>query len=216
MIDYCGGTEWGGAYVTATVLHPCAAGSFNTWALGMDVEIRDDAGLPANVGEAYLVPPSIGLSTQLLNADHDEAYHNGVPRPGLRRHGDRIAALERGYYRVLGRSDDTMNLGGIKVGSAEIEGALADIPEVRELAAVGLPTPGGGPDCLVVVAAHTSKERVDPEALKRIMQGEINRRLNPLFKVAEVIIVEALPRTASNKVMRREIRNRLVDASPGL
>ena len=75
-----------------------------------------------------MTPPSIGLSTELLNKDHHEVYFEGTPpllkMPPLRRHGDGVERLADGYYRIHGRVDDTMNLGGIKVSSAEIEEVL--------------------------------------------------------------------------------------------
>ena len=70
-------------------------------------------------GEVFLVPPSIGLSQELLNRDHEKVYHDDCPNgPSgeiLRRHGDQLARLPGGFYRAQGRADDTMNLGGIKV-----------------------------------------------------------------------------------------------------
>lgn len=70
--------------------------------------------------ELALLPPLLGSSQQLLNRDHREAYFSGMPRLCgrlLRRHGDEVQRLGGGYYRALGRCDDTMNLGGIKVGA---------------------------------------------------------------------------------------------------
>jgi acetyl-CoA synthetase len=215
VIEYCGGTEIGGGYLTGTVVQPSVPAAFSTPALGLDVEILDDGGRPAEEGELFLVPPSIGLSGELLNADHDSVYYEGTPRAGLRRHGDRFARLEGGYFRAMGRADDTMNLGGIKVSSAELERVVADVTGVREAAAVGVPPPGGGPDRLVVFAAPEPGVPADPKRWMEEIQGEIRRRLNPLFKVSEVVTLDALPRTASNKVMRRVLRRRLIEGDVG-
>ena len=101
-----------------------------------------------NAGELFIVPPSIGLSTSLLNQDHHEIYFSGAPKgfdgKTLRRHGDQMQKLENGYWCALGRADDTMNLGGIKVSSAEIEEVLQSIPGVREVAAIAVSL-GDGP-----------------------------------------------------------------------
>jgi acetyl-CoA synthetase len=80
VIEYCGGTEIGGAYITGTVTRPCVAGTFNTPALGLNLLILNEGGQPAEKGEAFLVPPSIGLSTSLLNQDHLHVYFEDVPR----------------------------------------------------------------------------------------------------------------------------------------
>jgi len=209
VIEYCGGTEIGGAYVTGTVVQPCAPGTFTTPALGLDFRLLDGEGRPADVGEVFLVPPSVGLSTRLLNRDHHEVYHEDVP-PGpdgetLRRHGDRMERLPGGFYRALGRTDDTMNLGGIKVSSAEIERVLAGVPGVTETAAVAVPPPGGGPERLLIFAVLTAAA-AEPDELRDAFQTRIRERLNPLFKVHEVRPIDSLPRTASNKVMRRLLR----------
>ncbi len=208
VIEYCGGTEIAGGYITGTVVQPAVAAHFSTPALGLDVRILDEDGEPAEAGELFLVPPSIGLSTELLNRDHHEVYYAGTPAAGevLRRHGDFMEAVGGGYYRAHGRVDDTMNLGGIKVSSAEIERVVAGVEGVAEAAAVAVPPPDGGPERLVVYAVPVANHTPRPEDWRAAMQQEIRRHLNPLFKVHDVVAVEALPRTASAKVMRRELR----------
>jgi acetyl-CoA synthetase len=148
------------------------------------------------------------MSQRLLNASHDEVYYDGCPRgPNgevLRRHGDRIEVLRGGGYKAQGRCDDTMNLGGIKVGSLEIERVLNEHPAVVECAAVGVRPQVGGPDRLVV---HVVLRRaLGSDLLKRDFLEILSKRLNPLFKIDEVVIEEELPRTASNKIVRRALR----------
>ncbi len=213
VVEYCGGTEIGGGYVTGSVVQPGVPGAFSTPAAGLSFLLLDEEGREAREGEVFIVPPSIGLSTTLLNRDHHEIYFAGAPRgPGgevLRRHGDALARLPGGYFRAHGRVDDTMKLGGIKVSSAEIERLLAGTPGVRETAAVAVPPPGGGPDRLVVFAVPEAGATGDPEALRAAFQETLRRHLNPLFRVDEVVLRDALPRTASNKVLRRELRRTL-------
>jgi acetyl-CoA synthetase len=208
VIEYCGGTEIGGAYMTGTVTRPCVAGTFNTPALGLDVTIMDELGAPAEAGELFIVPPSIGLSNSLLNKDHYEVYFGGTPTGAngetLRRHGDQMERLPGGYWRALGRADDTMNLCGIKVSSVEIERAVQPVAGVKEAAAIAV-SPGGGPSRLVIYAACAGG--LTKEELAAAMQAAIKRDLNPLFKIHDVILIDALPRTSSNKVMRRTLRD---------
>jgi acetyl-CoA synthetase len=212
VIEYLGGTEIGGGHITGTVLQPASPATFTTPALGIDVALldEDDQVVSEGEGELFLVPPALGLSQTLLNADHHAVYYQGCPSgPGgqvLRRHGDQMARLPGGYYRARGRADDTMNLGGIKVSSVELERVVGEHPAVYESAAVGVPSPGGGADRLVVfvVAARA----VDQDELRQELQGAIAKALNPLFRLHDVEVVEALPRTASNKIMRRELRAR--------
>jgi len=123
----------------------------------------------------------------------------------LRRHGDQIERCANGFYRVLGRMDDTMKLGGIKISSAEIEIILNALPMVYETAAIAIDPPEGGPSQLIVYAVL--KKNWDIKQLKIEMQNAIKRELNPLFKLHEVVVIDTLPRTASNKMMRRVLRD---------
>lgn len=211
VIEYCGGTEIGGGHLTGSVLQAASPAAFSTPALGLDVAVLDESGRPVadnEEGELFLVPPSIGLSQRLLNRDHDAVYHEGCPAgPNgevLRRHGDQVARLPGGYYRAQGRADDTMNLGGIKVSSLELERVLEHHPAVFEAAAVAVQPEGEGAERLVVFAVLSGK--ADREALKRELGRALAAELNPLFKIHDLVIVDALPRTASNKLMRRELR----------
>lgn len=215
VIEYCGGTEIGGGHITGTVVQDASPATFTTPALGLDFVLVDDGGKPVEgpgMGELFLVPPSIGLSQRLLNRDHHEEYYAGCPPgPGgvvLRRHGDEVERLPGGFYRAQGRADDTMNLGGIKVGSVELETVMNADERVSETAAVAVPPEGGGADRLVVFVVPAHGHKPTPEDLRPALQERIKKRLNPLFRIHDVVLVKALPRTASNKVMRRELRSR--------
>lgn len=156
----------------------------------------------------FLIPPAIGMTTRLLNQDNEEVYYAGCPeRNGmrLRRHGDLMLVLGDDRYRSLGRADDTMNLGGIKTSSAEIEQAVAGTPGVVEAAAVGVPPPKGGPDRLVLFVVAPGQA---PGDLAVALQRAIRDRANPQFHLHDIVAVDALARTASNKVLRRELRKR--------
>ena len=157
-------------------------------------------------------------------------FARDAQRPGrlLRRHGDEILQLAGGYYRAQGRLDDTMNLGGIKVSSVELErvcmigqteatdeAAKADTPVVSEVAAVAVNSKGGGPSALVLFAVLETKiTKEESSAIaKELMAGfqkSIKLYLNPLFRGSRGVCVDKLPRTASNKVMRRILRDQLL------
>lgn len=220
MLEYCGGTEIGGGYIMGTMLHPYSPSMFTTPALGHEMVILDENNQPATIGEAFVIGPAIGLSTTLLNRDHHEVYYADTP-PGpngelLRRHGDQIEKLPGGFYRVHGRVDDTMNLGGIKTSSAEIETAVKPVEGIIETAAIAVPPPGGGPSLLVIYAVLRSKDKTDVDDLKQKMQAAIKNNLNPLFKLHQVIVIDSLPRTATGKVMRRVLRDEYLKSQKSL
>lgn len=207
VIEYCGGTEIGGGYITGSLLHPASPGTFSCPSLGLDLVILDEDGRETSNGELFLVPPSIGLSTRLLNRDHHEVYFEGTPKgprgEPLRRHGDQMERIGN-FFRGHGRVDDTMNLGGIKVSSAEIERVAVRVPGVVEAAAIAVSPPGGGPSELVLFLVTAPGASF--ETLRGAIQARIREELNPLFKIHDLRVVPSLPRTASNKVMRRELR----------
>jgi acetyl-CoA synthetase len=231
VIEYCGGTEIGGGYFTGTVVQPASPATFSTPALGLDLVVLDEDERPSEKGEVFLIPPSIGLSNTLLNKDHYKTYYQGTPvcdpsmpgtlgtpigdqtaslgyAPILRRHGDEVRHVKGSFYRAEGRADDTMNIGGIKVSAVEIE-RLLDLSEgVKETAAIAVPPKGGGPSNLVIYAVPQQETTVEPETLKKHFQDSIKKHLSPLFKISRVEITDQLPRTASNKIMRRVLRER--------
>ncbi len=122
----------------------------------------------------------------------------------LRRHGDRIARLHKGFFKAAGRTDDAMNLGGIKVSSAELEQVLDLHPAVYESAAIAIQPEGQGADKLVVYAVL--RDRMDQAELMRELGSLVASKLNPLFKLHDLLVIDALPRTPSNKIIRRELR----------
>lgn len=213
VIEYCGGTELAGGYLICTMVQPCRPASFTTPTLGTDTVILNEWGGACDNGEIFLRPPGIGLSTELINGDHHAVYYGNTPTIGgqkLRRHGDQIERLSAEHYRAHGRVDDAMNLGGIKIAAAEIERVLNAVEHVGETAAIAMAPPGGGPSQLVVYVVL--EEPV--EDIRSILQEAIRRQLNPLFKIENVVPIESLPRTASNKVMRRVLREQYARRSP--
>jgi acetyl-CoA synthetase len=96
-----------------------------------------------------------------------------------------------------------MNLNGIKVSSAEIEQVLNSVNGIRETAAIAVSRPSQ----LVIYAVLSPEPNRPNEILKETLQSTIRKHLNPLFKIHDIVIIDTLPRTASNKVMRRILRD---------
>ena len=208
VIEYCGGTEIGGGYVTSTVVQPNIASTFSTQALGGEFVLLNDSNEVSTKGELFLIPPIMGLSTSLINRNHFDVYYKDTPTYKgklLRRHGDALEQLENGYYKAQGRVDDAMNLGGIKVSSVQIESVLNKLDFIKESAAIAVEPKGGGPSLLVVFYVENVSELTDEEKLALVKES-IGKQLNPLFKVSDLVKINVLPRTASNKVMRRRLR----------
>jgi len=209
VIEYCGGTEIGGGYVTSTVVQPNIASTFSTQALGGEFVLLDENNNKSVKGELFLIPPIMGLSNTLLNKNHFDVYYKDTPTYKgqlLRRHGDELEQLENGYYKAQGRVDDAMNLGGIKVSSIQIEAIINSLEFVKESAAIAVSPKDGGPGLLVIYYVENESDLDDDVRLNEA-KVSIRKQLNPLFKVTDLVKIDTLPRTASNKVMRRKLRD---------
>ncbi|XP_057951454.1 probable acyl-activating enzyme 17, peroxisomal [Malania oleifera] len=217
IIEYCGGTEIGGGFVSGSLLQAQSLAAFSTPAMGCSLFILADDGNPIlgdapGIGELALGPLMFGASNTLLNADHYDVYFKGMPvwnGKVLRRHGDMFERTSQGYYRAHGRADDTMNLGGIKVSSIEIERICNSVDDsILETAAIGVPPAGGGPENLVVAVVFKDSNSSPPDLnqLRISFNSAVQKKLNPLFRVSHIVPLSSLPRTATNKVMRRVLR----------
>jgi len=211
IIEYCGGTEIGGGYITGTMVQPCAPSTFTTPAMGLDLVILDE-GQPASRGEVFVIPPSIGLSNDLLNYDHEAEYFAGIPRgPNgvrLRRHGDRIERLGGGFYRHHGRIDDMININGVKTSSEEIRSVIGN-DLVLDSKPISVDVDGSGQHRLVVFAVprdgRQTESRDLSERLRAAFQRDIKERLNPLLAhVHEVVLVPELPQAGPGKTKTME------------
>lgn len=209
IIEYCGGTEIGGGYLCSTLIQNNIPSSFSTKTLGSDFVILDENHKETNLGEVFIIPPTLGLSSMLLNKNHHEEYYEGIaPFEGktLRRHGDQIEQLENGYFKAQGRVDDAMNLGGIKVSSVQIEEVLLNLDFIKENAAISVPPKDGGPENLVIYYVLKNGINENKEEDFQLIANLVKTKINPLFKVWDVVAIQSLPRTASGKVMRRVLR----------
>jgi acyl-coenzyme A synthetase/AMP-(fatty) acid ligase len=219
IVECCGGTELASSYIQRSLLHPQAFGTFSGASMSTGFIILDEQGIPYPddlpcAGEVGLFPIYFGATNQLLNADNNKVYFDGMPiykGRQLRRHGDIIQRTVGGYYIVQGRADDTMNLGGIKTSSVEIERVCNRADDgLLETAAVSIKPTEGGPEQLAILAVLKDRpSSYDVNLLKSKFQRAIQKNLNPLFKVSYVKIVPEFPRTASNKLLRRVLRDQL-------
>jgi len=206
IVEYCGGTEIGGGYLTGTIVQPAAPSTFSTPAMGLDFDILED-GRPASRGEVFLHPPSIGLSNDLLNYDHDREYYAGLPRGPkgevLRRHGDRIERLGGGYFRHHGRIDDMININGVKTSAEEMRSVLLH-ELVYDAKPVAVDVDGSGQHSLVVYAVPKDASLLDSEPLRDRLSKDfvraIKEKLNPLLAhVHDVVLVPELPQAGPGK-----------------
>jgi acetyl-CoA synthetase len=130
---------------------------------------------------------------------------------GVWRHGDWARVDTDGQWYLLGRSDETMNVAGKRIGSAEVEAVLVDHPAVREAAAVGVPDPLTGEALWCVWSpARPDGPDVSPELSALVVSA-----LGKPFRPARVMRAPDLPRTRSGKLLRRALRAVVAGEEPG-
>jgi acetyl-CoA synthetase len=216
VINFSGGTEVGGSFLCPYPVEEIRACSLGGPALGMDVDVVDDAGRPlrGSVGELVCRQPWPAMTRGVWRDDarYREAYWSMYP--GMWRHGDYALIDTEGNWFVLGRSDDAMNVAGKRVAPAEIESVLAADPAVAESAVVGVPDPAKGE---AVWAFWVGR---DPEAAPDVvvagrLRASVAAQLGKPFAPACVVRVAELPKTRSAKILRRAVRAAVMDTDPG-
>ena len=207
LINYTGGTEVSGALLSSVVVKPIAPSGFNTASPGVDVAVVDEAGRPVTgvVGELAVRAPFVGMTQSFWQDDarYLETYWSTIP--GMWIHGDLALQSAGGEFIMMGRSDDTLKVAGKRLGPAEVEELVIELPEVSEAAAIGVDDAVKG-ERLVVFVVPVPGWGNDQEGLAASITSRVEQRLGKPFKPSNVHVVTQLPKTRSSKVMRRVIK----------
>jgi acetyl-CoA synthetase len=212
IVNYSGGTEVSGGILGSTLLRPIRATSFNGPCPGMAADVVDDAGrsMVGAVGELAIRAPWPGMTRGFwggMPADRERYLDTYWRRlPGTWVHGDWAVHDRDGFWYILGRSDDTLKIGGKRVGPAEVEAAAAAHPAVVEAAAIGVPDQLKG-EVVVVLCVVRRDATIAPPELAREVSELVVRALGKPTRPAAVVVVPELPRTRSGKIMRRLARS---------
>jgi acetyl-CoA synthetase len=214
IVNLSGGTEVGACFLSPHPISPLKACTLRGPALGMDVAVfRSDGSEapPGEVGELVCRKPWPGM-TRGLRGDPERYLDTYWHRfPGVWCHGDWATVDEDGFWFLHGRSDDTMSVGGKRLGPAEVESILTLHPAVVESAVVGVPDDVKGEAiwCFVVVGPDP------PSDLAEQLRTLVADHLGKAFRPSRVLVVPELPRTRSAKILRRAIRATVTGSEPG-
>jgi acetyl-CoA synthetase len=217
IINCSGGTEVGACFLSPVPSVPIKTCSLGGPACGMAMDVVDDRGRSlvgtGEVGELVCRKPFPGMTRGFWR--DPERYLDTYWRrfPGVWVHGDWASVDEDGFWFLHGRSDDTLNIAGKRIGPAELESAAVAHPAVREAAAIGVPHEVKGETawifCCLLPGVEASEELATEVA--ETVAGELGRA----FKPARILFVEALPKTRSAKIVRRAVRATALGADPG-
>lgn len=207
IINLSGGTEVGACFLSPHPISPLKPCTLRGPALGMDIAVfRADGteAAPGEVGELVCRKPWPAMTRGIWG--DPERYLDTYWRrfPGVWWHGDWASVDEDGFWFLHGRSDDTMNVAGKRLGPAEVESILTLHPAVTEAAAVGIPDEIKGEAIWCFVVARPGTEA--GEELAQELRGLVAHHLGKAFRPSRVVFVPELPRTRSAKILRRAIR----------
>jgi len=216
IVNISGGTELMGCLLAPLPVAPLTPTTLQGPALGMAVDVFDDDGrsVRGEIGHLVCTAPAPNMTRGFLG-DPQRYLDTYFTRFGeaVWSHGDWAVVDDDGYWYLTGRADDTLKIGGKRLGPGEIEAVVNSHPAVRESAAVGLPDPVKG-TALTVVAVPRPGADAGPE-LGTDLARHVAAHLGGVMRPERVIWVGALPVTRSGKIVRGAIRKVLLGEEPG-
>ena len=213
IVNCSGGTEVGACFLSVTMMRPTKPCSLGSPALAEDMDVFDDQGRPVRgeVGELVCKRPWPGM-TRGIWGDPERYLETYWRRfPGVWTHGDWASIDEDGYWFLHGRSDDTLNIAGKRIGPAELESAAVGHTAVVEAAAVGIPHDVKGEVAWLYCVLAQGAETTTEDDVAQAVVDELGKAFAP----DRVVFVSALPKTRSAKIVRRAVRARALGQDPG-
>jgi acetoacetyl-CoA synthetase len=210
LFSTSGGTDLCTAFVGGVPILPVYEGELQARALGAAIEAWDPGGHPLTneVGELVITKPMPSMPLYMWNDPDGERYRDSYfdTYPGIWRHGDWIEITDRGTAIITGRSDSTINRGGIRMGTAEIYRSVLALDEITDALVVDV----GTMPLFVVLREGTE---LDDDLVARI-RARVREDCSPRHVPDEVIAVEEVPRTLSGKVLELPVKRILTGTPP--
>jgi acetyl-CoA synthetase len=213
IINLSGGTEVGACFLSPFPVEPIKECSLGGPSLGMDMDVFDPKGrsMRGEVGELVCKQPWPAMTRGVWKDPQRYVDSYWSMYPGVWRHGDWAMVDSDGQWFLFGRSDDAINVAGKRVGPAEVESVLVGHPKVVESAVVGVPDAVKGEAIWCFCVTAEGADDAIAEELRDLVAKEMGRP----FKPARVVLVEALPKTRSAKIIRRAVRAVAAGEDPG-
>jgi len=214
VVSMSGGTDVVTAFIGGTPLVPIRAGELNAICLGVAAEAWGDGGRPVvgSAGELVVTKPMPSMPVSFWNDSDGEKYRSAYfdKYPGVWCHGDWITVTDRDSVVVHGRSDATLNRGGVRMGSAEIYNAVESMTEIKDCLVVGVELDDGGYWMPLFVACADGVE-FDDDLRSRIVDA-VRSGASPRHVPDDVIAVPGIPRTMTGKRLEIPIKRILLGA----
>jgi len=207
-----GGTDIVSCFALGNPIAPVYRGELQTRGLGMKVEVFDERGnsVVGRQGELVCTAPFPSMPIAFWN-DPDGAKYRAAyfeQYPNTWRHGDWAEVTARGGMIIYGRSDATLNPGGVRIGTAEIYRQVEQLPEIVESLVIGQDVAGAsGTDVRIVLFVRLVDGAVLDDALKERIRVRIRANASPHHVPKKIIQVADIPRTISGKITELAVRD---------
>ncbi|MET7255316.1 acetoacetate--CoA ligase [Dyadobacter fermentans] len=216
LISLSGGTDVCSAFVGGCPLLPVYAGEIQCRMLGARIEAfgEDGKSVLNELGEMVITQPMPSMPIYFWNDEHDEKYFSSYFEmyPLVWRHGDWIKITDRKSVIIYGRSDATLNRGGVRIGTAEIYRAVESIPEVKDSLAVYLEKSNGEGTISLFVVLAMGKELT--EDLKKQIKDTLRTQYSPRHVPDTIEQVGDIPYTINGKKMEAPMKRILMGQDP--
>jgi len=218
LFSTSGGTDVCTAFVGGCPVLPVYEGELQSASLGVSLKAFDDVGesLIGEVGELVITEPLPSMPVSFWgDADGSrlrESYFEMYP--GLWRHGDWIEITERGTAVISGRSDSTINRGGVRIGTSEIYRSVLREAGIADALVVDLPTDQSGAESSILLFVVLGEQAELDDALVDRIRGDLRKTCSPRHVPDRVIAVPAVPRTISGKLLEVPIKRILLGEDP--
>ena len=216
LFSTSGGTDLCTAFVGGVPLLPVYRGELQARSLGAKVEAFDEDGSSVieEVGELVITEPMPSMPVFLWGDEDGSLYRASYFEmyPGIWRHGDWIEITSRGTAIIYGRSDSTINRGGVRMGTSEIYRAVSAVPQVLDALVVDVPRPGTEGWMPLFVVLQEGAELNDE--LTREIKRRIREQCSPRHVPNEIFQIAEVPRTLSGKVLEVPVKRILMGEAP--
>lgn len=206
LASISGGTDIIGCFAAGAPILPVRRGELQARALGMAVEAWDADGKPVigEKGELVCTRPFPSMPIGFWGDEDGSRYHSAyfAEHPGVWTHGDFIEIHPSGGVVIYGRSDTTLNPGGIRIGTAEIYRAIDGLPQIADSIVVGRPVAG---DVEIVLCVQLADGAELDEQLDRKIRATIRERTSPRHVPRHVFAVPAVPYTINGKKVEKAV-----------